>query len=629
MREIVPGESHVGTTELPQDTLRSLLELDAAIGARTQIVWGEHCSECAYPTCYASCSFYSPRPDLHCRRFDRGIEAVTVRGLRSSGSKGQAPLMRVRFLKWGKLVGQGTALRPRELTDRHEKARDAFGKLADLGVLPYGLRYGAGRAWTRFETRSRAGEDCTHADAFVVECVSVGERDVPFTVTVEPKERLRRGLFQERIVLGGGYTRHVIAVDRIAPHVDLSRPFLVHIEPLVESPPEVFHFGFVDFVRWSGNPVSNVPAGGATSSGVKVASVKGTPSAKAKCIVWDLDETLWDGILAEVGIAGVKLRPHVVEVLRSLDARGILHSIASKNDEAEALAALRHFGIDELFLYPQIGWGPKSESVARIAKLLDLHVDTFAFVDDQLFERTEVEESLPGVTTFPHTGLEALAQHPLFDTPITSEGSRRRIMYREEMTRNVVLEAMGSSDYDTFLRSCRIRLKLSLLSDENVTRIYDLSQRTNQLNVTGTRYERRQVEEMARSPGKKLPIVMHCQDRFGDYGIVGFVLLDPDDGLVVDYLMSCRVQRKCVENALFAHIQNLVGARGAKTLRCRYKRTERNRGALDLLRELGFRLHETPHEALHETGAGSGILERELGPIRGSDIVALAAEGVK
>jgi FkbH-like protein len=602
MREIVPGENEVTRLDLPESALHAMQTLDGAIAERSQIVWGEHCSECAYPSCYASCVHYTPRPDLHCRRFDRGIEAVDVRGL-------GAPLMRIRFLKWGKLLGEGTPLRPRLRTGRHERARQLAGELADLRILPYGLRRGAGRAWTRLEALSAIRDEKARADAFVIECLSPGQREVPFTVTIVPKNPRLLGLFQERVSFGAGYTRHVIEIERIASRIDLTQPYFVQIEPLVESPPETFIFGLVDFVKWARTPLADY-------AGTEAAA---KPTPKAKCVVWDLDETLWDGILAEIGIEGLKLRRPVIEVIRALDQRGILHSIASKNDETEALAALAHFGIDDLFLYPQIGRGPKSESVSRIAKQLDLGVDTFVFVDDQPFERAEVAETLSCVATFPDTNPEALLDHPRFDVPITPEGQRRRLMYKEEIKRQVLFEG-GATDYEAFLRTSQIRLHLSLLSEENVTRIYDLSQRTNQINVTGTRYERRAVEELARAPGSKLPIVMQCEDRFGDYGVIGFVLLDPANGLVVDYLMSCRVQRKGVENALFAHLVKLVGERGAVGLRCRYKRTARNQLALELLGELGFRLRETE--------PGVGFLERDLSQVRGADVVALSAESL-
>jgi FkbH-like protein len=606
MREIVPGESGVVALDLPDETLRAMRAVGEAIAGRTQIVWGEHCSECAFPNCYSACSHYNPRPDLHCRRFENGIEAIDA-GVGPPG-------MRIRFLKWGKLQGEGPAdLRPRRSVLIHDAARRVAGEIVDRTPLPYALRHRAGRAWTRAEAFASARAEVQRADAFVVECHSFGAREVPVTLSILPKDRFEVGLFQQRLVLAPGYTRHVVPVSSITQSLDLSRPFLLQIEPLVEAPPETFVFGLVDFVRWAAAPLPSVVPGAPAQAGKKAA-------AKAKCIVWDLDETVWEGILAEVGAEGVRLRPEVVETIRALDARGILHSIASKNDEKEALAALEHFGIADLFLYPQVGWGPKSASVSSVAKLLDIGIDTFAFVDDQQFERSEVQETLGCVTVFPHTDVQSLLEHPLFDVPVTAESGKRRMMYREEMSRNVAFQTSGASDYDAFLRSCNIKLNLSLLSEDSVTRIYDLSQRTNQVNVTGTRYERRTVEEMARAPGSRLPIVMQCEDRFGDYGAIGFVLFDPQDGLVLDYFMSCRVQRKYVENALFAHLIAIAETRGATRLRCRYKRTERNKLALQLLGDLGFQLHETE--------PGAGMLERDLAQIRGADIVTVDTRGL-
>ena len=102
MKEIVPGENRLTRLDLPETSVRLMRALDDAIAERSQIVWGEHCSECAYPSCYASCAYYTPRSDLRCRRFERGIEAVKVAGW-------PAALMRIRFRKWGKLEGEGPA----------------------------------------------------------------------------------------------------------------------------------------------------------------------------------------------------------------------------------------------------------------------------------------------------------------------------------------------------------------------------------------------------------------------------------------------------------------------------------------------------------------------------------------
>src|SRR5690625_82784 len=110
---------------------------------------------------------------------------------------------------------------------------------------------------------------------------------------------------------------------------------------------------------------------------------------KVKCVVWDLDNTVWDGVLLEG--EGLVVRPGIREAMETFDKRGILQSIASKNEFEPAWERLEKFGLAEFFLYPQIGWGAKSESIRKIAEELNIGLDTFAFFDDQPFERDEVE----------------------------------------------------------------------------------------------------------------------------------------------------------------------------------------------------------------------------------------------
>lgn len=109
---------------------------------------------------------------------------------------------------------------------------------------------------------------------------------------------------------------------------------------------------------------------------------------KIKCVVWDLDNTVWNGVLIED--AKVTPRDGIKEIIETLDERGILQSIASKNDAGCALAKLRELGLDEYFIYPQINWGNKSSSVKEIAKSINIGIDTLALIDDQAFERDEV-----------------------------------------------------------------------------------------------------------------------------------------------------------------------------------------------------------------------------------------------
>ena len=154
-----------------------------------------------------------------------------------------------------------------------------------------------------------------------------------------------------------------------------------------------------------------------------------------KCVVWDLDNTVWDGILLED--SEVRLRPQVPHILKTLDERGILLSIASRNDRDAAMAKLREMGLDDYFLYPQINWNSKASSVAQIAKDLNLALDASAFVDDQPFEREEVAFSHPGVLCVDSAVLDDFLDRPELNPRFITEDSRlRRRMYQADIRRN-------------------------------------------------------------------------------------------------------------------------------------------------------------------------------------------------
>src|SRR5690242_15490913 len=153
-----------------------------------------------------------------------------------------------------------------------------------------------------------------------------------------------------------------------------------------------------------------------------------------KLLVWDLDNTLWEGTLLEGD--GVRVRKGLVATLKALDERGILHSVASKNDHDLALAKLKEAGLDDYFLYPQINWNSKAANIRMIVESLNIGMDTVAFIDDEPFERAEVKHSLPEVLTIDARELDGLAARPEF-TPlfITDDSARRRQMYRADIDR--------------------------------------------------------------------------------------------------------------------------------------------------------------------------------------------------
>jgi FkbH-like protein len=319
-----------------------------------------------------------------------------------------------------------------------------------------------------------------------------------------------------------------------------------------------------------------------------VRTAAAAPTKTIKCVVWDLDNTLWDGMLLEDGANGVLLRERVLDVIRATDERGILHSIASKNNEADVLPLLRELGIEEYFLFPQIAWTPKSESIRRIAKRLNIGLDAMVFVDDQAFEIAEVRAALPEVTIVDATRCKEIVQRAECQVPVTEESRRRRQMYRVQQEREAELDGYDG-DYLGFLRACGMLVTMGPLGEENLRRVYELAQRTNQMNFSGNRYKEDELREILRLDELR-GLVISCRDRFGDYGIVGFAVLDTEKPCLVDLMFSCRVQAKRVEHAVLTFLLQRFAANGERDFFAKYRRTDRNAAAGKVFEEMGFDL---------------------------------------
>jgi FkbH-like protein len=321
-----------------------------------------------------------------------------------------------------------------------------------------------------------------------------------------------------------------------------------------------------------------------------------------KCVVWDLDGTLWDGILLEDD--AVTPRPGVVEVLRTLDRRGVLHSIASRNDPAAAMAKLESLGIADLFLYPQIGWGAKSASVAAVAKALNIGLDAIAFVDDQGFEREEVGFALPAVTCVDAGAVPDLPAWPELTPPfVTQDSARRRAMYLSDQRRGLA-EQEFSGPGEEFLATLGMVFSVAPAGEDDLARAEELTVRTNQLNTTGRPYSYEELDALRVSPGHSL-LIAGLEDRFGTYGKIGLSLVDRDDGVwtIRLLLMSCRVMSRGVGTTLLNEIQR--GARDAGVrLQAEFVENDRNRMMYMTYRFAGFR-------EVHRDGSRS-ILEAAL-----------------
>jgi FkbH-like protein len=304
-----------------------------------------------------------------------------------------------------------------------------------------------------------------------------------------------------------------------------------------------------------------------------------------KCVVWDLDETLWEGTLLESG--QVRLRAEIRDVIEALDRRGIVNSLASRNDHAVAWAHVEKLGIAEWFLAPQIGWGAKSDSIKNIADALNLGLDSFVFVDDQPFERDEVHSAHPEVRCLDPGDLSAL-RAAIDGGEVTPEARRRRELYRVELARRRD-EDEFQGPKEAFLASLGMRFTVRAATLDDLTRAKELTERTNQLNATGRAYTLEELRAFARSPEHAL-LVCSLEDRYGDYGLIGVALLELGNGVwtLKTFLMSCRVMSRGVGAVLLGSIARAARARGA-ALRAEFRNNGRNRMMYVLFRFAGFK----------------------------------------
>lgn len=284
-----------------------------------------------------------------------------------------------------------------------------------------------------------------------------------------------------------------------------------------------------------------------------------------KCVVWDLDNTLWDGVLLED--EQVVLRPAVVEVIKTLDSRGILHSIASKNDYETAMRKLEQFGLSRYFLYPQINWNPKPEAIKAIARSINIGIDTLAFVDDQPFEREEVQFCVPEVFCINAANVEdMLAMPEMMPRFITTDSRQRRHMYLSDIERNrAEKEFIGSNE--EFLATLNMVFTIAPAQEEDLRRAEELTVRTHQLNTTGYTYSYEELNAFRQSDRHKL-LVASLDDKYGTYGKIGLALIEcrEESWVVKLLLMSCRVMSRGVGTIMMNHIMNLAKKAGVRLL---------------------------------------------------------------
>lgn len=324
-----------------------------------------------------------------------------------------------------------------------------------------------------------------------------------------------------------------------------------------------------------------------------------------KCLVLDMDNTLWGGVLGEAGIDGISLGPDYPgnvfvdfqKRILALRDCGILLAAASKNNAPDVEQVLAghpscllkrdHFAAFE------VHWEDKAMSLKRIASNLNIGTDSLVFFDDNPVEREWVSAQMPEVTVIdvPATPLgyaRALNACGCFDLPaLTSEDLRRAGLYQQETSRQQLQTSAGS--LDDFLRGLGMTLTTGLAEEATLPRIVQLLGKTNQFNLTTRRHGPAEIQSMIDKGG--IVLWARIRDKFGDAGLVGVAIALPhdDESWIIDtFLMSCRVIGRGVETAMLAMVERLAAARGAAWLLGEFIPTAKNQPVAGFLQLHGF-----------------------------------------
>ncbi|HEV3041232.1 MAG TPA: HAD-IIIC family phosphatase [Candidatus Angelobacter sp.] len=306
-----------------------------------------------------------------------------------------------------------------------------------------------------------------------------------------------------------------------------------------------------------------------------------------KLVVWDLDNTLWNGTLLEGD--KVQLRPGVRELLTLFDRRGILQSVASKNDHQAAWNKLKELGVSEYFLYPQINWNAKAGNIRSIVQDINIGMDTVAFIDDDRFEREEVAHSLLEILVLDAVETAGLGDRKEFiPSFITEDSARRRAMYQADLERKQAEESFNGPS-EEFLASLKMKFVIARAREEDLQRAEELTVRTNQLNTTGYTYSYNELTRFSRSSGHLL-LVASLDDRFGTYGKIGLTLIEksPDLWTIKLLLMSCRVMSRGVGTLLINQLLMMARDYGVR-LQSEFRPNGRNRMMMITYKFGGFK----------------------------------------
>ncbi|MCL4298378.1 MAG: HAD-IIIC family phosphatase [Anaerolineae bacterium] len=335
-------------------------------------------------------------------------------------------------------------------------------------------------------------------------------------------------------------------------------------------------------------------------------ALSGISGQARKLIILDLDDTLWGGIVGDVGWENIRLGGHdhlgeayadFQTTLKALTRRGILLGIVSKNEEAVAVEAIRRHPEMALKLEDfagwKINWQDKAQNIVDLVSELNMGLQSVVFIDDNPVERARVREALPEVLVpeWPPDKMlykSALLSLRCFDTPFMSQEDRGKTgMYLSERQRQGLKNAVGS--LDEWLKSLNLVVTREALNETNLPRTAQLLNKTNQMNLTTRRMTEAELAGWAGQENHRL-WTFRVSDRFGDAGLTGIASLEVDGtvGRIVDFVLSCRVMGRKVEEMMLATVINHARELGLAEVYARYIPTPKNKPCLSFFEQSGL-----------------------------------------
>lgn len=334
--------------------------------------------------------------------------------------------------------------------------------------------------------------------------------------------------------------------------------------------------------------------------------VRSLQGAVKKCLVLDLDNTLWGGVIGDDGLSGIQIGElgtgHAFsdfqKWLKELKDRGILLTVCSKNNEDTAKEPFeKHpemvLRLEDFSMFVA-NWEDKARNIRTIQQALNIGMDSMVFLDDNPFERELVRTMIPEITVpelpeDPALYLQYLRGLDLFETASYSrEDAGRTEQYREKAQRAAFEAAFQS--YDDYLEALQMRASAAAFDPFHYPRIAQLTQRSNQFNLRTVRYTEAEIEALAQDDSR-IGLYFTLKDKFGDHGLISVVVLEkqPEDTLFIsEWLMSCRVLKRGMEEFIVDKILSVAAQQGFRRVVGEYIPTPKNAMVKDLYEQLGF-----------------------------------------